>query len=743
MSGQIETYHKEIFNFLRTVTIKFEPFAYLMGQTYMDSHGIENPHGAWNPYYIHLTGNYTQEEIDNNKQMVVYTVEKELPEQIVFDLNTRSTNPKTSALYKIPNKEYTILEERYPEYVGLIRTIAYPTCSMEEALAAPNFALLGYDATLLEENERESIIACLKEFLKMVRTRWWIEEFTYEDMFAVTFWSMMWQMLPAVLLGQRFYNIKTVNVHSFHIWEYLTSKGLKDYRDVLTMNQSLWLYRNINYIMQNEGKHSSLMLLAQNLLGDAYVSLLYKDMYQNTNDFDTLKRTSVDFRSFNFVSGELEKTEQIPDLNPRLVKQGIEHQSGSEYEELLEENLSTHRYNILNTKFLEFKKDPVDYSDEDLFVSVLLDNTIKRLADDKLGFFASMFDPVNGVNLKISAGDMMLLMYYATLRSTGMTDFPLPEKYYASLCVPYTKPVSDDLYEILHYGDLNLRNWTYVDIPETVSMFSYIDTAFVNQSDYADWATLQFAAYRNILRCRDNSNKYWYHRMIDRVLNKISNGSNASCVEVDIGNTFGDYTSWDSFQANNTSIREIITTYDAMNEVDQLTAYKKLSLACWDALFNSDISVSGVTNARHLEKIYDSIRDLFIKLGSYNITYLENDRDRNEYIRFEDPDFIYNLYVDHHLHGLFDFILEEYQWSKTMRQSVKFSEFTMHTDLVRDTIRLFIWRKFYIEYYRSRKIVFKNTVTSLHENDIVQKRKIIKLNFKIHTGITRCLQQEV
>ena len=38
----------------------------------------------------------------------------------------------------------------------------------------------------------------------MVRTRWWIEEYTYEDMYATTFWGMLWQMLPMVLLGQRF-----------------------------------------------------------------------------------------------------------------------------------------------------------------------------------------------------------------------------------------------------------------------------------------------------------------------------------------------------------------------------------------------------------------------------------------------------------------------------------------------------------------------------------------------------------
>ena len=70
MSGQLTTYRNEIFNFLRTVTIKFEPFAWLMGETYMDQYGITNPHGKWNPYYIHLSGNYTPEELSNPDKLI-------------------------------------------------------------------------------------------------------------------------------------------------------------------------------------------------------------------------------------------------------------------------------------------------------------------------------------------------------------------------------------------------------------------------------------------------------------------------------------------------------------------------------------------------------------------------------------------------------------------------------------------------------------------------------------------------
>ena len=182
MASNLDLYRREIFNFLRTVTIKFEPFAYLMGESYMNAHGLTNPHGKWNPYYIHLAGEYTADELASDDVMHVSTIEHELPEDVIFSKDLKITNPKTAAIYKIPNDEYFHLEEQYPKHAGLLRCMVYPVSNIDEAIAAPNLTLLVYDDSLLEVNERESIVKCLKSFLDMVRTRWWIEEYTYEDM---------------------------------------------------------------------------------------------------------------------------------------------------------------------------------------------------------------------------------------------------------------------------------------------------------------------------------------------------------------------------------------------------------------------------------------------------------------------------------------------------------------------------------------------------------------------------------
>lgn len=732
MSGQIESYRKEIFNFLRTVTIKFEPFAYSMGQEYMDANGLTDPHGEWNPYYIHLSGNYTPEELaDPSKLIHVWTVEKEEAEDVIFDKNLINTNPKTAALYKIPNKEYFILEERYPEYTGLIRTIAYPIPSIKEAIAAPNLSLLGYDATLLEENERESIIGCLKNFLEMVRTRWWIEEYTYEDMYASSFWAMLWQMLPLVLLSQRFKNIKSPSVHSFHIWEYLTSKGLTDYRDVLTDKQSLWLYRNIDYIQKNEGKQRTLMLLAANLLEDAYASLIYKDMYQNTINFSDQLRTNAEFRSFYITDNKEDRVEQVSDLNERLVDQGLEHNESSEYIEELEHTLSEHKHNILNTKFLELKKDTIDTADKQLMIRVYLDNLIYRLANNGLSFQVSFNETLNGTLIKSFVGDIFFLWYYATLRASGYTNFSFPNQYTTRMVIPYTKPKISDLDDIIMYQVVKHHITDDVAVKEILNSFDYHEAVFVNQTDFAESVTKNYSIASALQRQFDASNKLLYHYSLHKLMNKFFISETVEFVN------FG-YTSWEDFFKQNPTIKEVIDKYEELRPNDLIYYYKNLGSSCFDKIFETNDSVSGATNLKRVERIYTSVKNLFIKLGSYNITYLDNDRDSFEYIRFRDPDVIINLKNKYTYDNKFAFIYEDYLFKHKCNSNIALKDREVNTEFEKLNTDVKINKEFKIEFPIDKKLVYKNTIYNVVEPESTVKHQVIKLKFNINCGSVNC-----
>lgn len=635
MSSSIDLYRKEIFNFLRTVTIKFEPFAYAMGRAYMDKYGIANPHGAWNPYYIHLAGEYTAEELANNDVIYVYTIEREEPERIILTKDIVNTNPKTAKLYRLPNDEYLHLEEQYPHYRGLLRCIVYPIKSMEEAITAPNLTLLGYDASLLEINERESIIKCIKDFLDMVRTRWWIEEYTYEDMYATTFWAMMWQMLPAVLLNQRFMNIKTPYVHSFHVWEYLKSKGLGDYRDVLTLDQSLWLYRNIDYILKNKGKVSNLGILAENLLGDACVSLRKINMLQSTTGFIDTLHTVPQFLFYNYFTDVEEKTSQYDDLNPKLYSMGLNNKDSVDYVNQTTTELGSIRYNNLLTKYLELKKETIDTSAESMMTTFLLHTLIYRCSLNKLEYSLGIVDIHTGNKVKLYINDMICLMYYAACRSAGWSPICIPDS--ARVRVPYTAVAPSEITESIKYGDNTYRIKELVAVDQVLSLFEYPTRPFTTRDDFAEFANHQYSLYYLFYKQMESSNKYLYHKAFRRLLDDLT-------VNRMVQLHLTQYSYFEDWINSIDEIHNLIKSYEAIeDEKLKSKTYANLALLCYDTVFNIEDSETGINTIRKMDSIYDAIRNLFISLCSYNITFIDSERDLFNYLHIEEPDVLFGL----------------------------------------------------------------------------------------------------
>lgn len=734
MSGQLTTYRNEIFNFLRTVTIKFEPFAWLMGETYMDQYGITNPHGKWNPYYIHLSGNYTPEELSNPDKLIhVWSVETETPVDIIFSKDTINTNPRTAALYRIPNKEYFTLEERYPEYVGLIRTIAYPISSIDDAIKAPNLSLLAYDDSLLEANERESIVNCLKNFLKYVKTRWWIEEYTYENMYAVTFWAMLWQMLPLVLLEQRIRNIRTTNVHSFHIWEYLTSRGLADYRDVLTKNQSLWLYRNLEYVKKNQGKEKTLKMLAKELLGDAFVSLLYKNLKQNTTEYDKDKVSTPEIVSYTYKDDKETKVEQIDDFTKRLYDQELEQHDNIDYQQQVTDDLGHTPYNDLDTKFLEFKKETIDTSGTALMTNVYMDTLIYLLTEDKLSFYVPITEATAGISTKLPIDDAINLLSWSALRSADILPTKMFKYYLCRRALKFYRPDDSELTKIIYYNHFGYYTKYLINTELMMNSIDWNSKPFLTQRAFANWISKEYKTLSILLRHNDVSNKFLYHEAVRRLWYDVS-------VVRLIKISSQKYDTWVGWYTSvNSDITSMITTYEQLTTSARIEAYKHLAVTCFNAIFETDESVDGATNLKRIEKIYTSIRDLFIQLCSYNITYLEADREVSEYIRFRDPDFIINLKAKYNYDNFFDFVVPDYDFIRKDKTFIGVIKVNYDNNIVRSNYATVIDTTRDIGFDIDLKYKLHKTDRSLANTDIKCKSQRIHLNFKINIDNTIAL----
>ena len=629
-SRLLDIYRQEIFYFLRTVTIKFEPFAYLMGEAYMDKYGLGDPHQEWNPYYINLSGNYS----DNDTRMTVYSLEEE--RHVPFDKDFRYNYPRTADLYRVENIEYANLIERYPQHKGLIRCILYPPKDIKTCIEAENFTLLAYDDSYLHINERENLVKTLKSFLEEVRYRWWIPEYGYEDMYAATFWAMLWQHLPVLLLTQRFKNIKTPYVHPFHIWEYLKSKGIKDYRDVLSNRQTLWLYRNINYILKNKGKQNNLLLLAKNLLEEVAVSLHYFDMYQETNTrWEKQLLTNPKFRAFNLLTNKESHVDSFATLNHRLYEMGIEQHNTLEYINKTEQELATHNYNILSTKYLELRKDIINTVNERWMYNFFLDSLFYRYSKDNLKFLVQVINPVTKAKMEMPVGDAIALWYYAIVRSIQLpAPTYIPTRHVVHIPMKLLQPREREFPKYIYYAHNEYELISVIRLSWMMSNIPWYEKTIHRQKDFIDLLAGQFRFLIYWQRLAEQSNDTIFHLGMWTFLKYITDEQiiNFKLVNAET------YEEW--FQIDGWH-RNVISSIEDLGEDFQIDHYKALVSNCFDAIFPLDQATSDefLGRFRNIEKIYAAVRDLFISLGSYNITYLETERDKHIYLKYYDPDF--------------------------------------------------------------------------------------------------------
>lgn len=640
MAGQIEDYRNEIFHFLRTVTIKFEPLAYLSAKAYCTAKKIEimpdDYDADWNPYYLNLVGQYS----DTQTKMTVYSIEEK--RQVPFDRDLFTKYPKTAALYRVGKDAYTILEERYPDNRGLIQNIVYPVSDIDTAINANNLTLLAYDDSYLDYNERDDLVEYLKSFLNVVRTRWWVPEFQYEDMYAVTFWAMLWQHLPLLLLSRRFQNIGTPQAHTFHIWEKLKSRGLGDYRDVLTNDQALWLYRNIDYLLKNQGKEETLQLLAENLLDSVFVSLLKKDMQQETaTAWATDLRTNPIFVSKNYITGNEDKTETFAVLNRRLVDMGVEQRDDADYVADTNEKLGTINYNTLPTKFLEFKKDPVNTSNQTVMTNFFLDTLMYRYSTKDLMYRCELTDPVGGSKIKLAVGDLILLWHWSIQKYLGYEPDKLPTKY--KVHIPFRKNdvTIDDFKEPIVFAGQSYSVPTLIPAGDLLKMIDWHTRSYVDVDDFIQTSADQLRDILAFNRYIASTNRLQSHLAMNLFEQKV-------LVQEWVTLDWGQLTTFDEWLASNQNLSTIVTSYAKRNNADE---FDKLGSACFDALFPLDNASLDefLGSLRNMEKIYASIRDLFIQLCSYNITYLETERDVHQYLNYFDPDLADFLTLQYHL----------------------------------------------------------------------------------------------
>lgn len=367
---------------------------------------------------------------------------------IPFTPDSLDRNYVTRQDYLIHRPSFRRLITAYPAHADLIKNVLHPVSEngLGAAMEAPHLTLLRWpgsdpersETSYLETNELPSIIQDLEDYLDYVRERWyksWLARI--EPPYDPVFWGNLWQHLLARIAVSRIENMNTAQASSFHVWEYLKSTGIGDYRDVLTNRQALFLYRNMRYILDNRGRQSNLRLLVDDLLREESVSVVSKTVYQETETLRDDCEWRTEFVSEPVVTDRsvfrstVREPQDVTTVIRQLFDSDEESRTDVPYVETMRKRLAATTFNRYSTKLLELESFRRDSQYRVMFFNLFFDTLVYFIQNNLIRETVALRDPESGITLSMNPKDMLILMSYASRRvlDPATTPFLTPSTY--------------------------------------------------------------------------------------------------------------------------------------------------------------------------------------------------------------------------------------------------------------------------------------------------------------------------
>ena len=610
---------KEIYNFLRTISISFKPFADLVNDTVIAAgYSVSTEKTTWK-YYMNLVGEYHAYDTK------MYVTSIETRQEILFSPAVLATNPRTAEAYSPGGEYYNKLCETYPNQVDLIKSILFPVPDLNAAINADDFTLLSYGKGYLEEWEQPFIIMEIERFLGIWVERYYADFLDDEPYFHLTSWGSLITHLALLIMTLRLDYINTPQVHSWHIWNKLQAYGVSNYSDILNREKSMLLYQNIEYLIANVGKQSNLVILADGLLSDIGIGLYGRRVVQ---ECETLASTyqlnpqlvPVRVPTDYAVLAASIATEDVATVQAQIFEKGLTSSDSAEKVADVERALSNTRLNNYMTKFLELRPIARMIPYANMLGGFVIETMIVSIAQGYWTNAMTVIEPLTGSPIYMTPGELLALYNYALVQSLGLendlipTEFSLSRAFLPELGTPGTSfPVGPDT--VLVSSEINvtgfLENLSYstnIDSPET---FGTMVTAL--------W--LRYMDHYLIDAKTSSDNR----RQVLAYLTKFTNYNKKISTTLVPGYT--SYSQWlgaSGIDLLSTSLGKYAS------QTDQSSAWQNLASTIMGTLVPNNTTLSLFGNTTLSDAGYARLRDLFIQLCSYRVVFLDSTRDMPE-----------------------------------------------------------------------------------------------------------------
>ena len=409
-------YTEQVLKLTRSVVIKLDSIAYVMNE-YLKRIGspVDDDRPETWKYYLHLSGQY------HSTDTLMRVTSLDTLEEIDFTYDNLKYHRATFNAYREKGTYYRALINKYEEQIDLINGILNPV-DIWEAIKAKNFTIIQYDKSLVNGNET-NLIPELQKWVIGYSDSWYNHNYVYLfDEYVAVFLRGLYDHMSGEIINIRRRNTRTEYVHDYHLWAYLAShQRLDKYRDYLTREQALWLYRNIAYLEAHPGWDHTFGELIEWLLTKRNIPLTSFMLAHNLESLpDSISPTpeivKVPLNRPAYTAGDVRK-EPIPSTLSKEIPLA-EGNSGYYDEQIVNvpEKFKLSRYNQLQTKVLE--SDMVDRSDAQPvhYITTVLNEWIYLSATDKYQANVTLTNPYTSEVISMTAKESVIVWLYCLHR---------------------------------------------------------------------------------------------------------------------------------------------------------------------------------------------------------------------------------------------------------------------------------------------------------------------------------------
>ena len=378
----------------------------------------ESSPATWK-YYLNLTGQY--HAIDTPIQILSSDT------QTVIELNkvNLALHPITKIEYGLGGKYYKELRKQYPK-MRLFLTGVFADNNITDAINAKDHEILYVDSTYIDSNE-VSLMSNLQESIYRNAARWDIVGYQNADrLYSPAFYNNLLHFIIGEIPNLRLAACNTREVCSYHLWSKLKGTySLDKYRDILTIDQALWLYRNIEYVIVYAGKRDVLEAMIENLLKPVSLKVSKYDYINHAGNLVNTHIGDSRFVTRDYYDEAIDISEDIDIITEDVALYECQDVAPSNRDEF-DKDLKVLNELPLNTALTTFPVGLLKVEQDSNAISDLLNDVQFKL---DYWVYLSSLDMFNGVYrfdfpgqgvFNLTAKEALILFIYANSRANGV-----------------------------------------------------------------------------------------------------------------------------------------------------------------------------------------------------------------------------------------------------------------------------------------------------------------------------------